>query len=140
LDPYAEFLKGRAAEVGFNGKVLLRELRSLGYEGSYSALADWLSPLLREFRDPEPTVRFETGPGQQSQVDWGTTCVYLGDERARIHIFTMVLGYCRRIYARAYQSEGLWSLLDTSGRFPTLTEGRRRFSTTTRARSFKRKT
>jgi transposase len=111
LERYGEFLKARAAEVGFNGKVLLRELRSLGYEGSYSILADWLSPLRREFRDPEPTVRFETGPGKQGQVDWGTTCVYLGEERTRIHIFAMVLGYSRRIFARAYQSEGLSSLL-----------------------------
>jgi hypothetical protein len=29
-----------------------------------------------------------------------------------MHVFTMVLGYSRRLYARAYRSEGLGSLLD----------------------------
>lgn len=116
LEPYAEFMKARAPEVGFNGKVLLRELRALGYGGSYSVLADQLSPLRGEFRDPAPTVRFETGPGKQAQVDWGTTWSYLGEQRTRIHIFTMVLGYSRRIYARAYRSEGLSSLLDAHER------------------------
>jgi transposase len=112
LEPFAQFLEGRAPEVGFNGKVLLRELRGLGYEGSYSVLADSLAPVRRQFRDPIPTVRFETGPGQQAQVDWGTTWTYLGEERSRIHVFTMVLGYSRRIFARAYESEGLTALLD----------------------------
>lgn len=42
-------------------------------------------------------MRFETGPGEQAQVDWGSTAIYLGEERVRIHIFTMVLGYSRRI-------------------------------------------
>ncbi len=46
-------------------------------------------------------MRFETGPGEQAQVDWGSTAIYLGEERVRIHIFTMVLGYSRRIFARA---------------------------------------
>ncbi len=57
-------------------------------------------------------MRFETGPGEQAQVDWGSTAIYLGEERVWIHIFTMVLGYSRRIFARAYRSEGLDSLLD----------------------------
>ncbi|MGH7869231.1 MAG: IS21 family transposase, partial [Candidatus Dormibacteraceae bacterium] len=38
--------------------------------------------------------------------------VYLGGQRVRAHIFTMILGYSRRIFARAYVSEGLDSLLD----------------------------
>jgi transposase len=40
-----------------------------------------------------PTLRFETGPGEQAQVDWGTTLAFFGGERTRIHIFTLVLGY-----------------------------------------------
>src|SRR6185369_4635628 len=44
LDSYSEFLRGRAPEVGFNGEVLLRELRGMGYSGSYSALAAYMSP------------------------------------------------------------------------------------------------
>src|ERR1700761_4930556 len=60
----------------------------------------------------EPTVRFETGPGEQGQVDWGSARLYLGEERVLVHLFTMVLGFSRRLFARAYLNEGLESLLE----------------------------
>ena len=51
-------------------------------------MARYIAPWRREWRcEPEPTVRFETGPGKQAQVDWGTTWTYLGEQRTRIHIF-----------------------------------------------------
>jgi transposase len=113
VDRFETFVAGRAPEVGFNAVVLHRELVAQGYEGSYSALVKYLQPLRAAWRPEEaPTVRFETAPGQQAQVDWGTSWVYLGEERVRVHLFTMVLGYSRRIFARAYRSEGLGSLLD----------------------------
>jgi transposase len=112
LDAYSVFIQGRAPEVGFNGEVLLRELRGLGYTGSYSALAAYMVPHRKAWRVPEVTVRFETEPGEQSQVDWGSTKVWLGQERERVHVFTMILGYSRRIFARAYLGEKLEHLLD----------------------------
>jgi hypothetical protein len=57
-------------------------------------------------------VRFETDPGQQAQVDWGSAWVWLGEQRVRVHLFVMVLGYSRRIYVRGYPGEGLEFLLD----------------------------
>ena len=59
-----------------------------------------------------PTMRFETGPGEQAQVDWGSTALFLGEARVRVHLFTMVLGFSRRIFAKGYLSEGLDPLLD----------------------------
>lgn len=113
LDRWQEFLQARAPEVGFNAVVLNRELTALGYDGGYSALLKYIAPWRKDWRgDGLPTVRFETGPGEQAQVDWGSTLVWLGDQRVRVHIFTMVLGYSRRIFARAYRSEGLDPLLD----------------------------
>lgn len=113
LDRFGAFLRARAAEVGFNAAVLLREVREQGYAGSYAALARYVAPLRAAARREEVgTVRFETGPGEQAQVDWGSTWTWLGEERVRVHLFVMVLGYSRRIFARAYRSEGLDSLLD----------------------------
>jgi transposase len=104
-------------EVGFNAAVLLREVREQGYAGSYSALARFVAPWRAEQRSEElGTVRFETGPGDQAQVDWGTSWVWLGEERVRVHLFVMVLGYSRRVFARAYASEGLDALLDAHER------------------------
>jgi transposase len=113
LDAWEPFLRARAPEVGFNAMVLHRELARLGYEGSYAALAKYVSPWREAWRGVEVgTVRFETDPGEQAQVDWGTSWIYLGEDRVRVHVFTMVLGYSRRLFARAYRSEGVESLLD----------------------------
>ena len=113
LDPHRSFLEGRGPEVGFNGRVLERELRAKGWEGHYATLARYVAPLRKAWRGaPEAVVRYETDPGQQAQVDWGSTAVRIGGEKVRIHVFTMVLGYSRRLFARAYPSEGLGALLD----------------------------
>lgn len=113
LDGWEGFLRARAPEVGFNAVVLHREISALGYKGCYAAVAKYVSPWRESVRGGEAaTVRYETGPGEQAQVDWGTSWVYLGEERVRVHLFTMVLGYSRRLFARAYRSEGLESLLD----------------------------
>lgn len=118
LDDWREFLRCRAPEVGFNAEVLHRELRARGYEGSYPTVARYIRPwreaYLRELSPP--TVRFETAPGKQAQVDWGSSAVWLGLERCRVHLFVMVLGYSRRLFARGYRSEGLESLLDAHAR------------------------
>jgi transposase len=111
LDAFEPFLRARAPEVGYNAAVLLREVTALGYGGSYPVLArfirSWRTPA-----EPEPTPRFETEPGKQAQVDWGSTALWLGLDRLRIHIFTMILGYSRRIFARAYPNERIDALLD----------------------------
>lgn len=113
LDRWESFLRGRAPEVGFNAAVLYRELKAQGYEGSYPSLVRYLRPWRQEHRSEETsTVRFETAPGEQAQVDWGSAWVWLGQQRVRVHVFTMVLGYSRRIFARGYSREGLDSLLE----------------------------
>jgi transposase len=113
LDAWREFLQARAPEVGFNAVVLTRELTERGYPGGYSALVKYIAAWRRAWRgDDLPTVRFETGPGEQAQVDWGSTALFLGEVRVRVHLFTMVLGFSRRIFAKGYLNEGLDPLLD----------------------------
>jgi transposase len=112
LKGFEQFIEARAPEVGFNGAVLLRELRLQGYEGSYPTVQRFVRPLRTAWRGNEATVRFETRPGQQSQVDWGETQMWIGGVRQKVHIFVMVLGYSRRTFARAYGNERIESLLD----------------------------
>ena len=54
-----------------NCVVLLRELRGQGYTGGYSVLKEYLHPFRRPHL-PQATRRFETDPGEQAQVDWGS--------------------------------------------------------------------
>ncbi|HBL9191499.1 TPA: IS21-like element IS100 family transposase, partial [Escherichia coli] len=44
--------------------------------------------------EQEPAVRFETEPGRQMQVDWGT----MRNGRSPLHVFVAVLGYSRMLY------------------------------------------
>ena len=71
LDPYAEHIDRRMAEGLENCVVLLRELRGLGYDGSYNTVVEYVKPR-RKGRQPEAAMRFETAPGEQAQVDWGS--------------------------------------------------------------------
>ena len=56
--------------------VLHWELRARGYDGGYSILKAYVSP--RRPRQPDATMRFETAPGGQTQVDWGSL-PYIGE-------------------------------------------------------------
>jgi transposase len=117
LDRWRRFLKGRCPEVAFNARVLYRELQSLGYTGSYPSVVRYIRPWREAWRaEAAVTVRFETEPGEQAQVDWGSTRVWLGEERPRVHLFVMVLAFCRRIFARGYRNERLASLLEGHAR------------------------
>ena len=75
-----------------NCVVLHRELRALGYGGGYSILKSLVSPKRRR-REPDATMRFETAPGEQAQVDWGSLA-YLDQDgkKRRIWVFVMTLG------------------------------------------------
>ena len=113
LDKWREFLQGRGPEVGFNAMVLLREVQGQGYEGCYQSLVKYIRGWRQEWgKQIEPTVRYETGPGEQSQVDWGSAGMWIGEQRVRAHLFTMVLGHSRRLYAKGYLNERMDSLLD----------------------------
>ena len=98
LDPYTHYIDQRVSKGLENCRVLLREIRGLGYEGSYSTVADYVRPRRRR-RQARATVRFETAAGEQAQVDWGSFS-YLGEDgrQHRIWAFVMVLGWSRAIY------------------------------------------
>ncbi len=72
LDRFAKFIERRAPEVGFNGAVLYRELQSLGFTGGIVQVQRRLRPQREQRKWSElATVRFETGPGEQAQIDYG---------------------------------------------------------------------
>jgi len=51
------------------------------------------------------SVRFETAPGQQMQVDFGQKRVPLGGTLVRLYFLVAVLSYSRRLYVKPFLSE-----------------------------------
>ncbi len=70
--------------------------RSYGYDGSYPAFARHLLKL-RPLLVKEPEIRFETGPGVQTQADWADLGLWpLGEQMVELHAMVAVLGCSRR--------------------------------------------
>ena len=68
----SEYLRRRAAEVGYSAQVLFQELRRREYRGSYETVKRFVRPLREtQLHAAVTRTRFETPPGLQSQVDWG---------------------------------------------------------------------
>ncbi len=98
LDPFVAYLEQRLADGVSNANKLLVELRQRGYCGGRTQLKDWLQPR-RPARLPEPTLRFETEPGEQAQVDFahfGTIQHHGRDQR--LYAFLMTLGFSRMLF------------------------------------------
>lgn len=113
IDQFTEFIAQRGPEVGWNGVVLHRELTGLGFAGSYQQVQRYLKPHRAQRQWAElATVRFETGPGEQAQVDYGQLRIWLGEQLETVHLFVLTLGYSRRLFTYAYPNEKLASLLD----------------------------
>lgn len=73
------------------------------------AVASWRRALAAEAR---VTVRYETPPGHQLQVDFGTRQVEIGGKLVRVHLFVATLGYSRRVYVRVFRHERQSAWLD----------------------------
>jgi transposase len=113
IDSFSEFVKRRGPEVDWNAVVLYRELSSLGFGGTYQQVQRFVQPYRSQSHwENLATVRFETGPGEQAQVDFGETKLWIGEKIERVHLFAFTLGYSRRIFSHAYHHERLSSLID----------------------------
>jgi transposase len=107
LDAHRAWLAARAPEVGYNAVVLHRELVAQGFTGSVIIVRRAVVPLRATATPSVATVRFETAPGAQAQVDFGQVRVWIGDERVAAQVFVMTLGYSRRSYAVAFPRQRL---------------------------------
>lgn len=96
LDDYKSTIINKVDTYGCTAMAAYKFICKKGYTGKYSIVADFV----KHHKDNETkkaTIRFETNPGLQAQVDWkeDMTLVNRFGEIFRINIFLMVLGYSR---------------------------------------------
>lgn len=98
IEPYIPYLEQRIRQGVLNAQKLYLEIKKQGYPGKERQVRSFVQPY-RQKQMPQATVRFETEPGQQVQVDWA----YFGTinhrgRRRRLYAFVMTLGWSRSMY------------------------------------------
>jgi transposase len=97
-----------------NADVVRQELeREHGLKVSLRTIQRAVSPHRRELvAEARATVRFETPPGHQLQVDFGELRAPVDGESGRVYLFVATLGYSRRPYVQAFRHERQSAWLD----------------------------
>jgi transposase len=114
LDGLEEWLAERFRRHRGNCDVVRQDLqRECGIAVSLRTIERALAPLRQVLRaEARATLRFETPPGKQLQIDFGATTVPIGGEPTRVHLFVATLGYSRRPYVQAFRHERQSAWLD----------------------------
>ncbi len=106
LDAHRAWLEAALTQHGGNADVVRQELaREFGIVVSLRTVERAVKP----FRDAltaaaRATVRFETPPGLQLQIDFGERWVQIAGVRTKVYVFVATLGYSRRCVALAFQT------------------------------------
>ena len=101
------WLKERFYQHRGNAEVVRQELErvhrvAVSRRTVERAVASWRQDLRAEAL---ATVRFETPPGQQLQVDFGVAMAMIGAARVKLHLFVATLGYSRRHLVTVFRHE-----------------------------------
>jgi transposase len=96
LDPFKEQIKQWMQEDHcYNCEAMLPRLLAMGYTGSLSVLKAFVHPLRPPQAGHAPVQRFETGPGEQVQFDWGEFKYEQDGVSRKVYGFTAILCYSR---------------------------------------------
>jgi transposase len=107
LTAHRDWLAERFRQHRGNCDVVRQELqREHGIAVSLRTVERAVAHLRREvMAQSAATVRFETAPGHQLQIDFGSVRVPVGDESMKVHLFVATLGYSRRTYVAMFLHE-----------------------------------
>jgi transposase len=107
LDGLSDWIAERFRRHAGNADVVRQELASeKGLIVSLRTVERATAPLRRELvAAARATLRFETHPGEQLQIDFGERRVEIGGVAVKVFFFVATLGYSRRLHVRAYGHE-----------------------------------
>jgi transposase len=101
IDDYKSIIIEKVDTYGATAMGVYKFIEKKGYKGKYSTIAEFVKKY-KNVEIQKATVRFETTPGLQAQVDWkeNLTMISKYGEIFKVNIFLMVLGYSRIKYVK----------------------------------------
>lgn len=105
LDPYHWWIQSKFQAGVRNADVLRQHLDAIGVHASLRTVERALRPFRQDWqRAQKATLRFETPPGKQMQVDFGEKWLLINGERQKRYVFVATLGHSRRCYVEVFGS------------------------------------
>ena len=104
LDSFRGSIRQKA-EAHLTISRILREIQEDGYTGGRTVLAEYVRSLNLTSPPPAAKRRFETGIGEETQVDWSVYTVPIAGTPRRVHALLCVLAYSRYIHVGFYRDE-----------------------------------
>ena len=113
LDPYEGAIQAWLDEDEYYKSTWIYDrLVNQGYTGSYETVKRKVGKLKKN-KQKIAYMRFETEPGHQAQVDFGEFQIDLPDGSVKkLYLFSMILGYSRKIYTEFIEKCDMPSFLD----------------------------
>lgn len=113
LDPFKSYIDSRLRECPLSAVRLAAEIEPMGYCGSLDIVQRYIKTFRVDARAMAlATVRFETPPGAQAQVDWAHCGRILGCDNSLVYAFVMVLSFSRAMYVEFTDSMDTAILLE----------------------------
>lgn len=100
IEPYKEMIDELLAEAPYSAVRIQEIITEHGFDGKYTIVKEYVRGRKKDL-NKQATVRFETMPGLQGQVDWAhfpNHRVTVDGREHKLYCFLMILGYSRMRY------------------------------------------
>ncbi|GMQ79840.1 MAG: hypothetical protein BMS9Abin03_282 [Thermodesulfobacteriota bacterium] len=102
-DPINELLK-EWSQV--KATVILQRIKAAGYTGEITILRDYLKKIRGQIKNRQAFIRFESGPGEQMQIDWGHFgALSCGETKRKLYALAVIESHSRMIYVEFTHSQ-----------------------------------
>lgn len=113
LSEFKSYINNRLEKFNLTSQKIHEEILIQGYVGKYGMVNKYVQSKKEEYKT-KAVLRFETIPGEQSQVDWA----YFGElydqnkrKIVRLCCFIMVLGFSRMRFVHFFENDDLGNFL-----------------------------
>lgn len=113
VEPFKDIIQQKI-DAGLTTLRILREIKKQGYTGSRTILGDYIRGVRGPLAPRKQRVkrRFETGPGEEIQIDWSTYQVPIAGKVRTVHAFAATLAFSRKAFFRFFFNQRESTLLE----------------------------